>query len=314
MNLKVAVVGVGAMGRNHARVYSEMANVKLVAVADTNDKLVEDVARCHGACGYINYVQMLEEQKPNAISIAVPTINHLDIALQVIQRGIHVLIEKPIALDEDEAQQIIVAAEEAGVQLMVGHIERFNPVVTTLKSALANEEVISINITRVGPLPPRIKDVGVIIDLGTHDIDLIRFLSDSSFDEVYAVCSRVNASNEDTALMIFRMRNGVLAQITTNWLTPYKEREIVVCTRQRQFRANLITQQLTEFCGYAVEDGSYQVKNWAVPYVEPLRRELDLFVDSIIRKCAPPVTGRDGLSALSIAQQCLDSATNRARI
>src|SRR5512139_4024979 len=139
MNPKVAVVGVGSMGRNHARVYWELPNADLVAVADQNEATANTIAARYNTKAYTDFRQMLDEQRPDAVTICVPTSHHLEIALEVIQRGIHLLVEKPIAFTVEEGKKIIAAAEKAGVKLTVGHIERFNPAVIALKAHLANQ-------------------------------------------------------------------------------------------------------------------------------------------------------------------------------
>jgi len=307
--IRAAVIGVGSMGRNHARVYGLLTNVELVAVADTDAPVLENVVRENGVRGYESYCDLLKREQPDVVSVVVPTRLHRRVTIDALESGSHVLVEKPIAATIEEAEDMIDCARRKGLGLMVGHIERFNPVVVALKSALKGEAVISISITRVGPLPLRIQDVGVIIDLGTHDIDLVRFLTDAEFEEVHALSSIANVRHEDMALMIFRMSNGVLAQITSNWLTPYKEREIVVCTRHHQFRANLMTQQLIEYSNYNADSGAYQVKHWPVSQAEPLQRELAAFVEAVVNRTPPPVTAEDGMVALSIAYRCLSSVS-----
>lgn len=306
--IKAAVVGVGTMGRNHARVYAELSDVELVAVADLRGDVANEIAGLYATKAYTDYQEMLAREKPHIVSIAVPTIHHCVVACDVIDYGANVLVEKPLAFNVHEAREIIRRAQQRGVKLTVGHIERFNPSVQVLRQALENEEIISINITRVGPLPPRIKDVGIVIDLASHDIDLIRYLCDSEIVEVYAVTSRALAEHEDTALLIFRVENGVLAHVTANWLTPFKAREIHVSTRNKFIRADLITQQVVEFSGYKA-DGSYTVKALDVPFGEPLRLELESFVKSIREDRPPPVAPYDGLRAIEIAWQCLRTGT-----
>lgn len=308
--LTAAVIGLGIMGRSHARVYNLLPSTELVAIADIDPQALKQVIREYGVHGYESYYDLLEQERPDVVSVVVPTCLHRQVTIDALESGSNVLVEKPIAGTIKEAEDMIDCARRKSLKLMVGHIERFNPAVVALKSALKEAEVISINITRVGPLPPRVQDVGVIIDLGTHDIDLIRFLTDAKFQEVHAVSSIANARHEDTALMIFQMSNGVLAQITTNWLTPYKAREIVVWTRQRQFYANLMTQQLIEYSDYNLDSGAYQVKHWVVPHAEPLQRELAAFVESVVNGDTPLVTGEDGLAALSVAYRCLGPASH----
>src|SRR5262249_27267420 len=164
--------------------------------------------------------ETLLERRLDAVPIATPTHLRRDIALACISRGIHVLVEKPIASSAEEGRDIVAAARRAGVTLMVGHVERFNPAVAAIKDALRGEDILSIAITRVGPFPPRMSNVGVVIDLAVHDIDLIRWFTDSEITEVQPQLSSAIAEREDIALLQFRTASGVLAHINTNWITP----------------------------------------------------------------------------------------------
>ncbi len=217
--LRVGVVGVGVMGSNHARVFAGLPGVQLVAVADPDRKQADFVARTLG-CAAVADVEQLLDLGVDAVTIAAPTHLHRDIALTCIARGVHVLVEKPIASTVEEGREIIAAARRAGVTLMVGHVERFNPAVEAIKEAIRNEDILSIAITRVGPFPPRMSNVGVVIDLAVHDIDLIRWFTDSDIVEVQPQLSNAVAEREDIALLQFRTASGVLAHINTNWLTP----------------------------------------------------------------------------------------------
>src|SRR4051812_30403334 len=228
--LRLGVVGVGVMGYNHARVLAEMPGVTLVGVADPDDKQAESASRTLG-CATVPDIRDLLELGIDAVSIAAPTHLHRSIALAAISCGVHVLVEKPITSSVEEGREIIAAARRAGVTLMVGHVERFNPAVQAIKQALRDEDILSIAITRVGPFPPRMSNVGVVIDLAVHDIDLIRWFTDSDIVEVQPQLSNAVAEREDIALLQFRTASGVLAHINTNWLTPFKARNVTVATR-----------------------------------------------------------------------------------
>src|SRR5450756_1612736 len=178
--LRVGVVGVGVMGSNHARVFIGLPGIELVGVADPDRKQADFVARTLG-CAAVADVGELLDLNVDAITIAAPTHLHRDIALACTARGVHILVEKPIASSVEEGNEIINAARRAGVTLMVGHVERFNPAVEAIKEALRNEDILSIAITRVGPFPPRMSNVGVVIDLAVHDIDLIRWFTAVSY-------------------------------------------------------------------------------------------------------------------------------------
>ncbi|MFZ0621922.1 MAG: Gfo/Idh/MocA family oxidoreductase, partial [Pseudolabrys sp.] len=240
--LRVGVVGVGVMGSNHARVFAGLPGTELVGVADPDRKQAEFVARTLG-CVAVSDVGELLDRDVDAITIAAPTHLHRDIALSCIARGVHVLVEKPIASSVEEGREIIGAARRAGVTLMVGHVERFNPAVEAIKDAIHGEDILSIAITRVGPFPPRMSNVGVVIDLAVHDIDLIRWFTDSDIIEVQPQLSSAVAEREDIALLQFRTASGVLAHINTNWLTPFKARNVTVATRGKYVTGDLLTRQ-----------------------------------------------------------------------
>jgi hypothetical protein len=231
---------------------------------------------------------------------------HRDIALACIERGVHVLVEKPIASSVEEGNEIIAAARRANVTLMVGHVERFNPAVEAIKEAIRGEDILSIAITRVGPFPPRMSNVGVVIDLAVHDIDLIRWFTDSDIVDVQPQVSSAVAEREDIALLQFRTASGVLAHINTNWLTPFKARNVIVATRGKYVQADLLTRQVTECFGFQ-PDGSYSMRHLSVGHAEPLRAELLAFTSAVRTGEAPPVTGEQGVASLAIAIQCLDA-------
>lgn len=308
--VRVGVIGVGVMGSNHARVLSELHGVKLVGIADPERKHREFVSRTLG-CEAFESSEALIEHGVDAITIASPTHTHQDIAIQCIGRGIHVMVEKPIASTIAEGRAIIAAARRAGVTLMVGHVERFNPAVETIKQAIQHEDILSIAITRVGPFPPRMSNVGVVIDLAVHDIDLIRWFTNSEIAEIQPQLSSAVAEREDIALLQFRTESGVLAHINTNWLTPFKARTIHIATREKYLMADLLTLQVTECFGFQ-PDGSYSMRHLSVGYAEPLRSELVAFMNAIRTGQAPPVTGEEGVASLEIATRCLDARAVRA--
>ena len=242
------------------------------------------------------------------MTIAAPTHLHRDLAVTCIERGVHVLVEKPIASSVDEGRAIIAAAHRAGLTLMVGHVERFNPAVEAIKEAIRHEDILSIAITRVGPFPPRMSNVGVVIDLAVHDIDLIRWFTDSEIVEVQPQLSSAIAEREDIALLQFRTASGVLAHINTNWLTPFKARNVTIATRNKYVMGDLLTRQVTECFGFQ-PDGSYSMRHLSVGHAEPLRAELQAFASAIRDQSEPAVTGEEGVASLEIAIRCLESRT-----
>ncbi|HEY6604204.1 MAG TPA: Gfo/Idh/MocA family oxidoreductase [Xanthobacteraceae bacterium] len=302
--LRVGVVGVGVMGSNHARVFADLPGVKLVGVADPDGKQRDFVSRALG-CPAFSGVEPLLAEGIDAVTIAAPTHLHRELALCCIQCGVHVLVEKPIAPSVEEGRAIIAAARHARVALMVGHVERFNPTVEAIKNAICDEDILSIAITRVGPFPPRMSNVGVVIDLAVHDIDLIRWFTDSEIAEVQPQLSNAVAEREDIALLQFRTTSGVLAHINTNWLTPFKARNVTIATRNKYIMADLLTRQVTECFGFQ-PDGSYSMRHLSVGHAEPLRAELQAFVAAIREGREPAVTGEEGVASLEIAIRCLE--------
>ncbi len=315
--LRIGVIGVGVMGSNPARVLAGISGIQLVGVADPDGDQRDLVTGALG-CPAVEDVEALLKLGVDAVTIAAPTHLHHDIALICIDRGVHVMVEKPIASSVEEGNAIIAAARRAGVTLMVGHVERFNPAVQVIKEAIHGEDILSIAITRVGPFPPRMSNVGVVIDLAVHDIDLIRWFTDSDIIEVQPQLSSAVAEREDIALLQFRTASGVLAHINTNWLTPFKARDVTVATRGKYVMGDLLTRQVTECFGFQ-PDGSYSMRHLSVGHDEPLRAELIAFMSAIRNGQPPPVTGEEAVASLEIAIRCLQrrpvaaSTARRAR-
>src|SRR5437868_15087134 len=288
-SLRIGVIGAGVMGSNHARVFAGLPNITLVGVVDplpAHRTRAADLTSCRT---FARLDELIAEDV-DAVTVAAPTHLHHEIALACIARGIHVLVEKPIASSVEEGRDIIAAARRAGVTLMIGHVERFNPAVQAIKDAIRGEDILSIAITRVGPFPPRMSNVGVVIDLAVHDIDLIRWFTDSDIVELQPQLSSAVAEREDIALLQFRTASGVLAHINTNWLTPFKARNGTVATRDKYLIGDLLTRQVTECFGFQ-PDGSYSMRHLSVGHAEPLRAELSAFVAAIREQKAPAVTG-----------------------
>ena len=304
--LRVGVAGVGVMGRNHARVLADLRDYDLTHVFDMDAVTAQGVADVYGAAA-LTTAEAFVDAGLDAAVVSTPNRTHADLGVALLERGVHVLVEKPIAATVSDARRMIDAAKANDRVLMVGQVERFNPAVEAVKRAIADEQVISIQITRVGPFPPRMGEVGVVIDLAVHDIDIIRHLTGSEVAEVQPQLARTRAEREDTALLQFRMENGVIAHITTNWVTPYKVRTLQVATQGKFVVADLITRQVTEYFGQS-PDGSYQtraVNSWPS---EPLKRELEAFAHAIRTGETPAVTGEDGLRNLEVALRCLGQA------
>ncbi|MDD3312448.1 Gfo/Idh/MocA family oxidoreductase [Pseudodesulfovibrio sp.] len=304
--LKVGVVGLGKMGRIHLRNYTEMADVEVVGVVDVAAEAREEVAARFGVAAFATVEELLA-LGPDAVSVCVPTVLHHDAGSKLLDARVNVLIEKPLAATAGEGEELVRLAAENGVTLMVGHVERFNPAIVRLKELLG-DDVVSIQITRVSPYPARIQDVGVIKDLGSHDIDLIRFLSGSDFKSVHGVWSASLGEHEDSALIAAEMENGVLASVTTNWLTPYRERSIAVTCKARRLAANLITQEVREYSAAPGCDNAWTVREWPVMARETIKEELTRFIEAVRGGAAAPITGEDGLKVLQVFDRIFSRA------
>ena len=321
--LKVGVIGIGRMGINHARIYNEFREVNLVAVADTNKENLNKAKEKYGCNIYEDYKEMLDKEELNAVSIAVPTKEHYKVALNCISKGINLLIEKPIASNVQEGKEIIERAKEKKVKLMIGHVERFNPAVIELKKRIENDElgkIYRIMAQRESPFPLRISDVGFVIYLAVHDIDIISYISGANFKRLYAETGKkLHSSNEDLLLALFRFDNDVMGIISTNWLTPDLIRNLVVTGEKGMFRVDYLNQELYFYHNAAlpkeidykrivkgVEAGD--VLKIKINKDEPLRLELKSFVDSILEDKEVVIGGGDGLKALEIAQKIIESA------
>ena len=301
--LRVGVIGVGAMGKNHTRLYSELHGVELVGVADVNETLAISVAQSYGCKAFAGYNDLLDENL-DALSIAVPTTLHKKIALDATKKEINVLVEKPIADTIENADEIIKAAREKGVKLMVGHVERFNPAIIKLKELIDSGllgNVVSISAKRVGLYNPRIKDVGIIIDLGTHDIDIMSYLYGERVKEVYASAGSVVHSHEDHAIITLNFDSGSSGVIDTNWLTPHKVRNLTVIGSQGIAEVNCIDETLRIFDQEWVRDAKIERE-------EPLKLELMHFIDCVQNDREPVVSGKEGKHALEVALAAVESA------
>lgn len=317
MTFKAGVIGVGAMGRNHARVCAGLPDLELVGIADEDEGAAASIVKRYGGNPYSDHLKMLDQEKPDCVTVAVPTVEHLQVALDVIERRIHLLIEKPIAYDIEEGVKIIQAADKAGVVLMIGHIERFNPAVIALKGHLLDNalgRVFKLDARREGPFPARVKDVGVVIDLAVHDLDVMRFVTGAEIVRVYAETERrIHSTQEDLLIGLVRFDNDSVGTLSTNWLTPTKIRELYVTGERGMFRVDYLTQDL-----YFYENAKTLGSDWdtlqvmrgvsegkmvrhVVAKKEPLLNEMEAFITAVRGEGDVPVTGMDGLKVLELA-------------
>jgi predicted dehydrogenase len=320
--LRAAVIGVGSMGRNHARVYAEMEDVQLIAVADVDQAAAVRVANIYGVRAYADYRMMLEAEPLDLVTIAVPTRLHREVAEEAAAHGVHLFVEKPLAGSVEDAQAIIDAARSAGVKLGVGHIERFNPAILQLKVELDAGRLgrmFQLHARRVGPFPPRVEDVGVVFDLATHELNIMEYLANARVVSLYAETEReIHEQHEDLLSGVIKFDNGVVGVLDINWLTPTKIRELSVIGERGMFRVNYLTQELY------LHENSFFSENWEsavalmgvsegrtikyeIKRKEPLKAELESFVEAIREDKPPAIGGEEGLRAVFLAQKLVES-------
>lgn len=306
----VGVIGVGSMGYNHVRIYSELENANLVAISDMVRGTLDKVSKEFNTVGYVDYDNILQIDDIEVVNICVPTVFHHDVVMRAIEAGKNVLVEKPIASKLNEAEEMIKAAEDAGVTLATGHVERFNPAVRVAKKLIdegAIGEVVTANSKRLGPFPPRIRDVGVAIDLAIHDIDIFNYLFNSRANTIFANMSSKlkNCEFEDHAEIMTKYDSGVLSILETNWLTPYKKRQLNITGIDGIISVDYGNQTVTLF------KENNQVEDIKVENKEPLKEELRSFVDCVQNNTPPEVSGKDGYEALRIVDAAMTSSKDK---
>ena len=314
---RVGVIGVGSMGQNHVRVYSEIAD--LVGVADPDPKIAGPILNRFNVSFFPDYHGLLKEDV-DAVSVCVPTEHHTKVALDVIRAGLHLLVEKPLASSVRDARRIVEAAKEAGVTLAVGHVERHNPVVRLVKRQLEGNalgELIAASTRRVSSFPARVRDVGVIMDLGVHDIDILRYLVASPVETVYALSGRrIHEKFEDHANVLLRFANGVHGFVEVNWLTPMKVRRLSLTCLESFVEVDYQEQSLTvssSTVGQLDPFNLYQTplehhtQRVHVRKEEPLKLELLDFLTAARDKRAPLVSGEDAVETLRVAEAAMES-------
>ena len=327
--IRVALIGLGAMGRNHLRVLSEMRAVELVAVCDADANAVQAVGRTHSLPGYRSWDEMLERERLDVAIVAVPTRFHRQAGLAALEHGLHVLVEKPIATDLEEGGQLVAAAKHAKKLLATGHIERFNPAVRELQLRVAAGDagrLYQFHARRQGPFPARIRDVGVVIDLATHDLDVMDHLAASDVVRLYAETERrIHTDHEDILNALMKFETGVLGVLQVNWLTPVKVRELSVLGERGMFICNYLTQDLvfannagiSKTAGgderpTAVKEG--ETVPIPVARGEPLRLELEAFFHAVRGEGPLEVDGEAGLRALPLALAMVKSAAEARQL
>ncbi len=304
--IRVGLCGAGAIGRHHARILSSIAGAELVGIYDVDSVGASAICDKHACKYYANLDLLLSDV--DVIYVATPTITHFDIGRKAIEAGKDVFIEKPLADTVGRAEELVSLAKKHNRRVVVGHVERFNPVVRWFRENLQAADILSINITRVGPRPPRIKDVGIVVDLAVHDIDLVSHLSQSNVCNIEAVTRATNGGHEDVAQIILKTESGVVSSITTNWLTPYKSRKIEIATGSAFFVGDLIAGTIIKYEALDPTGSRYVVESQAPRGAEPLMEQSQAFLSSIHTQLAGPnATAEEGCQTVRLASRCLNS-------
>jgi predicted dehydrogenase len=309
MSLRVAVIGVGYLGRHHARILSTLPGVELTAVVDTNRPRAEEIAASHGTRALTDFCDVVGHV--DAVTIAVPTERHSDITIACLAAGLPVLVEKPMARSLDEADAMIAAARRAGLALAVGHTERFNPAVATARPLLTDPRFIEVH--RLGTFPERSLDIDVVFDLMIHDLDVVLSLVKSEVESIDAVGVPVLTGRVDIANARVRFANGCIVNLTASRISRDRVRKIRFFQPAAYLSIDYAAQKVelwrlvrNDAALPSIQGGDVDVAN-----EEPLRRELADFVDAVVSRRAPAVTGEEGRKALALAQQITDKITTQ---
>jgi UDP-N-acetylglucosamine 3-dehydrogenase len=321
--LKVGVIGVGAMGQNHARVYSEIA--ELIGVTDAIPEQASKVAARLGTKAYPSVDDLLKDV--DAVSICTPTSYHFDTAMKAILEGKHLLVEKPFTGDSKKAAEICAVAERKGITIASGFIERCNPIVSVAKETMETGKIgkiISLTSRRVSSFPARIRDVGVVMDLGIHDVDVMRHVTSSNVKAVYAIGGRfANPSFEDYANLLMEFENGAIGCVEVNWLTPMKVRKVSFTCSGGFVQMDYTDQSLevsTSRVGNMDQSDmfhiplEYDVRKISVKKEEPLRTELLRFLEAAESGGVPAAGGFDAVQNLKVCEAALISLKTHAKV
>ncbi|RLI38367.1 gfo/Idh/MocA family oxidoreductase [Candidatus Bathyarchaeota archaeon] len=304
--LGVAVIGVGFWGQNHARIYHDLPRAELVAVCDLDERKAREAAAKYGAEAYTDSSELLKREDVEAVSICTWSTVLADEASKALKAGKHVLVEKPMTASSREAVRLVELAEQEGLTLAVGFVERFNPGVQHVKELISSGRlgrVVALSSRRLSRWPRRPWDVGVVKDLAIHDVDLMRYLLGEEPTSIYAMVGGLRRADvEDYATILLAFPGGTVGLIEANWLTPHKVRVLRVTGSEATLDLDYLTQQVT----IRDEEGAFTPTR---PWREPLRLELEHFVDCVLSGREPMVSGRDGLVALTICELALKSAS-----
>ncbi len=308
--LKCAVVGVGYLGKFHAEKYAKLPNVELVAVCDANPETCEEIARTHEVTAISDYHDLLG--KVDAVSIASSTSTHYEIAKFFLDNKIHVLLEKPITTTVKEADELIAIAKSSGVTLQIGHLERFNPVLTNLKESLG--KALFIESLRLAPYNPRSADVNVVLDLMIHDIDIIQYVVDAPIENIHASGAPILSNKIDMATARIEFTTGCVANVTASRISMKAKRELRIFQHNAYFSGDLSNKTLNIYRKGENEmfPGIPEIlqENFSLQDGDALMEEIKAFVTAVTENSTPLVTGEDGRHALEIATQITNIVLN----
>jgi predicted dehydrogenase len=299
--MRLAVVGVGHLGKHHARILKSIPGVELVGVADVNRARADDVAREHGTRSFGDWRELVGQV--DAVTIATPTVVHLEIAEAFLDRKVHVLVEKPMTPTTTEADRLLQVAGERGVRLAVGHTERFNPAVERVKPLVQAPRFIEVH--RLGTFPERSLDIDVVFDLMIHDLDVVLDIVGGEVAAIEAVGVPVLTPRVDIANVRLRFANGCIANLTASRISRDRVRKIRFFQRDAYVSVDYAAQE-AEVWRLVPRDGgmpAIEGGKLEIPRDEPLKRELEDFVAAIRDGRAPAVTGEQGRAALELAER-----------
>jgi predicted dehydrogenase len=325
-NLSIGIIGLGRMGTYHLETWERIEGAEVVGVAEPDEAVARERIGRRPIAHFSDYRELIKRRDVDAVCITAPSQQHSRIAMEVIAAGKHLLVEKPIATTLEDGLRMAAAARGAGVKLMVGHVERFNPAVGKLRELIADGrigQVFRVHATRVGPMPVRIQDAGVAIDLATHDLDIMQFVLGRDITRIYAEGAQcAHPTQEDMIACLLRFGdNGPMGVLDVNWLTPEKRREITVIGELGMLSASYLTQdvwftespsaptgwdELARIRG----DAEGAALRFALRRVEPLKAELEAFADCVRNDTPEPISAYDGCRALIAALAVRDSAAN----
>ena len=315
--LKVGVIGVGSMGKNHVRSYAALKNIcNLIGVYDVDQQLAQEIADSYGVKSFSSLDKLMEEV--DAVNIATPTTTHFNIAKKALKNNLHILLEKPITDTIDQAEKLLQEASDRDLTIQVGHIERFNPAIQALPDLLQGEEIIAMDVKRMGPYNPRIADTDVVQDLMIHDIDVVSSITPTSVKKVSSFGSIIKSKGHiDYAVSNLLMENDIIATLTASRVTNKKVRKLSIITHKSYIELDYIQKKIILTNKSAFKEGGFSRENELEEVFneaeEPLKMQLSHFVNSVENETRPLINGSDGLEALKLTKEIQKQIYNQTK-